>query len=204
MSLAKCDSITIFTIIFIFFNMDIFKKERKSFMDFNEVYFYTATIYEWKHLLKPDKYKELIIESLWTLYERECIKVYGFVIMPNHIHLLWELLKKNGKENPQASFLKYLSHAIHEDLKKNHPQVLQQFYVNESDRDYRYWLHDPLAVKIHSKEMAEQKLDYIHNNPLQSHWNLALTPEEYKYSSAGFYLQEKREFVFLSDYRERL
>ncbi len=68
--------------------MDIFKRERKSHMNFNEVYFWTSTVYQWKHLLKPDHYKDLLIESLTELTEQKTIKIYGFTIMPNHIHLL--------------------------------------------------------------------------------------------------------------------
>ena len=47
--------------------------------------FYTATMLEWKHLLKPDKYKNIIIECLSNLVKENRIRVFGFVIMPNHI-----------------------------------------------------------------------------------------------------------------------
>jgi REP element-mobilizing transposase RayT len=49
--------------------------------------FFTATILEWKHLLKPDKYKDFITESLSFRVNEKQVFVYGFVIMPNHIHL---------------------------------------------------------------------------------------------------------------------
>jgi REP element-mobilizing transposase RayT len=49
--------------------------------------FYTATILEWKPLLKQDKYKDVIIESLRFLVNEKRIKLYAFVIMSNHIHL---------------------------------------------------------------------------------------------------------------------
>jgi putative transposase len=88
-------------------------------------------------------------------------------------------------------------------LEKNHPNVLNHFYVNEKDRNYRIWQRDPLAVRILSREMLEQKLDYIHNNPLQPHWNLAKYPEDYYYSSAGFYLKGVINFPFLSHYMDR-
>ncbi|MGZ3873593.1 MAG: hypothetical protein ACXVJD_11780 [Mucilaginibacter sp.] len=53
--------------------------------------FFTATILEWKHLLKEDIYKDIIINSLTFLKKEKSIVVYGFVIMPNHIHLLWQI-----------------------------------------------------------------------------------------------------------------
>jgi hypothetical protein len=43
--------------------------------------FYTATILEWKKLLQPDKYKEIIINSLKFLSAEKRTEVYGFVIM---------------------------------------------------------------------------------------------------------------------------
>jgi hypothetical protein len=63
---------------------------RKSAMLLNEMYFWTSTITNWQHLLQPDAHKDIIINSLQWLVQKEMIKVYGYVIMPNHIHLLWE------------------------------------------------------------------------------------------------------------------
>jgi hypothetical protein len=40
----------------------------------NYPYFFTATILEWKHLLKPDKYKDIIIKSLLYLSEQKKLK----------------------------------------------------------------------------------------------------------------------------------
>jgi hypothetical protein len=45
-------------------------------------------------------------------------------------------------------------------------------------------------------------LQYIHNNPLQEHWKLAASPEEYYYSSAKFYATGIDDFGFLTDFRE--
>jgi putative transposase len=84
--------------------------QRKSTIQLGEVYFWTATIHHWKHLLKPNKYKQIIIDSLQNLVARNLITVYGYVIMPNHLHLIWEMNEKNGKELPSASFLKWIAH----------------------------------------------------------------------------------------------
>ena len=75
---------------------------RNSRMSLDEVYFWTDTIKDWNQLLKQDKYKLLVISCLKELTDLKRIKVYAFVIMPNHIHLIWEMLEKNGKEMPHA------------------------------------------------------------------------------------------------------
>src|SRR5690554_2366872 len=76
-------------------------------MELRCLYFFTATVLKWHRLLEPDKYKNVIIESLKYLSHIDKIKVYGYVVMPNHVHLIWELLNLNGKELSHASFLKY-------------------------------------------------------------------------------------------------
>jgi putative transposase len=54
--------------------------------------FFTATILEWKKLLKPEKYKDIILRSLQFPVENKRVKVNGFVIMDNHIHLIWQMM----------------------------------------------------------------------------------------------------------------
>ncbi len=79
----------------IILNKDV-KKTSQAPMDLEleehcKIGFYTATILEWKNLLKPDKYKDVITNSLRFIVEAKRAKIYGFVIMPNHLHLLWKI-----------------------------------------------------------------------------------------------------------------
>lgn len=176
---------------------------RNSRMEFEQVYFWTDTVKDWKRLLVPDKYKQLIISSWQELVNRGKITVYAFVIIPNHLHVVWELREPNGKESPHASFNKYTSHLILSDLKQNHPAVLPYFKVDDPEREYRIWQRDPLAILMDSKSKVEQKIEYLHNNPLQERWNLVDCPEKYKWSSANFYQTGYDEFGFLTHYTER-
>ncbi|MFT7031398.1 MAG: REP element-mobilizing transposase RayT [Marinoscillum sp.] len=181
---------------------DLFETPRNSKMVLNEVYLWTTTIKEWKHLLKPIKYKELIISILKDLTDKKFMTIYGFVIMPNHLHILWKLNMMNGKEMPYASFNKATAHELRKDLKQYHPQVLAHFKVSEKDRSYRIWQRDPLAIHIDAKWKFEQKLEYIHNNPLNDRWNLSKSPETYQWSSASFYETGIDQFECLSHYQE--
>ena len=56
---------------------------RKSHQSLNEVYFWTSVIKDWKHLLKEDEMKKVILESFRWLVQHELVYIYGFVIMPN-------------------------------------------------------------------------------------------------------------------------
>lgn len=63
---------------------NIYSGKRKSFIELGEVYFWTATINQWYHLLKDDQFKEIIIQSLRTLSQRGLVDIFAFVIMSNH------------------------------------------------------------------------------------------------------------------------
>ncbi|MDJ1495882.1 transposase [Cytophagaceae bacterium DM2B3-1] len=162
--------------------------------------FFTATILEWKHLLKPDKYKQIILDSLRFLVENKRIVLYGFVIMPNHIHLLWQIQSPFLRESVQRDFLKFTAQQIKFDLQKEHPLVLERFRTQTTDRHYQIWERNGLSVYCYSVSMVEQKLDYIHNNPVQEKWNLASVPETYAFSSAAYYLKNDTTFDFLTHY----
>ena len=114
--------------------------------------FFTATILEWKHLLKPGKYKELIASSLHFLIQDKRVVVYGFVFMSNHIHLVWQIQPGHKREDVQRDFLKYTAQKMKQDLENNHPQVLVNFLVNAKDRKYQVWERNPLSVDLWSRE----------------------------------------------------
>jgi len=48
-----------------------------------------------------------------------------------------------------------------------------------------------------SSNNGKQKLDYIHNNPVKV--GLCALEEEYKYSSAGYYIANRKDWDFLTD-----
>ena len=108
--------------------------KRKSFIELGEIYFWTATINNWYKLLLPYSYKNVIIESLQYLCDTNKIDVFAFVIMPNHIHLIWRIKELNGKETPQGSFLKYTAHDFKKMLRKEYPESLSLYAVFSSSR----------------------------------------------------------------------
>jgi len=163
-------------------------------------HFFTATILEWQRLLKPIKYKEIIIESMRFLVADRRVIVYGFVIMVNHIHTVWQIKAGVKKENLQRDFLRFTAQKIQKDLKSCHPKVLAHFLVNASDRKYQFWERNPLSIEIWSEKVLRQKLNYIHENPVRA--GLCRFPEQYKYSSALFYKTGIDNWKFLTHYRD--
>lgn len=174
-------------------------------MGIEKIYFFTATIKDWKPLLKEESFKKVIISSLSYLSDKDLIDIFGFVIMPNHIHLIFEMKKMNGKEFPHASFMKYTAHQFKKMLQAKPCNFdLHSFKVNWTSRNYQFWQRDSLPIELYTRKVIEQKLDYIHNNPLQAHWKLCKDIIDYKYSSASFYETDHTSFPFLKHYMDRI
>ena len=175
------------------------KITRKSSAVLNKIYFFTATIHKWKCLLKVDSNKQLIVDYLKVLSNNGFIKVYAFVIMPNHIHLIWEQLKINGKETPQGSFLKFTAHEFLKKLKQTGDS--QKFEVVAANKKHQIWQRDSLSIEIYSRKVATQKLEYIHFNPVNKNWKLSKDDLDYFYSSSRYYEKGIDEFGIITDHR---
>ena len=108
------------------------------------------------------------------------------------------------EENVRRDFLKFTAQQIKSDLILHHPAVLDRFKSTQSDRSYQFWERRPYSSTMVSRMAVEQKLDYMHNNPLQEKWKLVNLPEEYCFSSAKYYLFNDPLFSFITHYTEHI
>ena len=157
--------------------------------------FITVTCLEWKPVLHEDKFKDIIIESLKFLNNANRISVYAFVIMNNHFHLIWQIKGDHKRDEVQRDFLKYTSQQILKVMRNEKSPLMDELLVNAKDRKYQVWERNTLSVSLWSPKVLDQKLDYIHNNPVKA--GLCKYAEEYKYSSAKFYFGGESEWSFL-------
>ncbi|MEP6949803.1 MAG: transposase [Ginsengibacter sp.] len=137
---------------------------KSSIITAHHTQYFTATLQGWKHLLKPDKYKDVIMDSLSVMVKEKWIELNVFCIMSNHMHMVWQVQDGYERDAVQRNFLKFVSQTIKRDLIKNHPKVLEQFYVGAKDREYQFWKQNPLSIDLWTKEVFIQKMEYIHNN----------------------------------------
>ena len=163
-------------------------------------HFFTATNLNWKKLLEPDKYKDVIIESMRFQVKDGRVIIYGFVIMPNHIHIVWHLRAGKIREYVQRDFLRHTAQAIKEDMIKSSTPALEEYLVKAKDRKYQFWERNALSVEIWSEKVILQKLRYIHENPVRA--GLCAYPTEYKYSSALLYKTGIDNWGFLTHFRD--
>ncbi|RZK01722.1 MAG: hypothetical protein EOO43_23975, partial [Flavobacterium sp.] len=66
--------------------------------------FYTAAIRAKLPLLATDKYKTIITDSFHFMVENKRIELNAFVVMDDHIHLIWQPLPGHSLSSIQLSF----------------------------------------------------------------------------------------------------
>jgi putative transposase len=158
--------------------------------------FITVTCLEWKHVLVDNRFKNIIIDSLRYLSKSNRVSIYAFVIMSNHLHMIWQMLGEHKREDVQRDFLKYTSQQILKVLRNENSYMLDDLLVQSKDRKYQVWERNPLSIPLWSGKVINQKLHYIHNNPVEA--GLCKSPAEYTYSSAGFYYYRDLRWSFLT------
>jgi putative transposase len=163
--------------------------------------FFTATNLEWKLILEPDKYKDIITSSMEFLVKDKRVVIYGFVIMHNHMHIIWQMKPGIKTDAVQRDFLKFTAQKIKKDMLHFHRKELLQFKVNAEDRKFQFWERNPLSIDLWSREVLIQKLNYLHQNPERA--GLCKHAEDYKYSSVLFYETGMDNWGFLTHYNDR-
>ena len=159
--------------------------------------FYTATIEGWKYLLKDDRYKDILINSFRFLTDNRRVRINAFVIMSNHVHIIWQALGDYNLQQVQTMYKKYTSQQFLKLLKEDN--ILKDYGVNAADRKHAFCKRNSLGTELFTHEVLLQKLNYIHQNPVEA--GMCNMPEHYKYSSALFYAKGSDEFGILEDYR---
>lgn len=162
------------------------------------VYFITCTIVDWIDLFTKRYYKEIIIESLKNCQKTKGLEIYGWCLMPSHLHMICtsETHKISDIMRDFKTFTsKQILKTIIEEPESRREWLLEQFSKAcehlKRNQKYKVWQNGYHAKEIWSAKFANQKLNYIHNNPVQE--GIVECPEDYLYSSAKNYSGQRGE-----------
>jgi putative transposase len=176
-----------------------------SFHDPTHLYFITASIIDWKHLFVTPEYANIPLNSLAWLQQQKRILLFAFVVMPSHLHAIIKPVTDSIGVIIQQ-FGSFTAHEILKKLQKDNQQDLLGLF-QQKKRDQRHehstW-QDIQAKNIYSIEFLQQKIEYIHHNPIAKEWKLAEDRADYPYSSAGYYDYGRQPIIEITDINEWL
>jgi putative transposase len=167
--------------------------------DLEQSYFVTSTIVNWIPVFNIQQNIEILIEALIYSQKNKEFKIYDYVIMPEHFHLICQSDKLVQTIQSIKSFTAKRIIKTYKDLKRN--DILEQFQINKKkyklDSNYQIWLEGFKPKEIISQDMFIQKSNYIHFNPVKR--GLVKEIEEYEYSSARDYYLKKKGRIIIDD-----
>ncbi|NMM48337.1 REP-associated tyrosine transposase [Marinigracilibium pacificum] len=176
--------------------------EKYKFNNPEGIYFVTCTVVFWIDLFTRKEYKHIILDTLEYYQRKRGLNIHAYCIMPSHIHMI---ISSGNKDSSLA--------AIMRDFKKlsNKRIITEIGRINESRSEWllrafekagsklkritsnKIWIDGNHPIELDSNLIMEQKLDYIHNNPVDS--EIVDEPEKYWYSSARDYFGDKKGLI---------
>lgn len=170
------------------------------------LYFVTATITGWKHLFIEATYADILLNSLKWLREHERCFLYAFVLMPSHLHAMVRPRGEHTISTVLQNFGSFTAHRILKQLRRDRRDDLLAFFhkaETHPQKIHRIW-EQIEAKNVYTPDFLVEKLEYIHNNPINKGWELVADRADYRYSNACFYDRGKAAITKIDDGRELL
>jgi len=171
--------------------------------DPEKAYFLTMTVVGWVDVFTRANHKLIIVNSLKHCQKEKGLVVYAWCLMSNHLHLIAKAVGNYTLSDILRDFKKYTSKAIIKQIQEE-PESRKECLPAEASaqagmlayfkksgehlkaiKNYKFWQDGNHAKVLDTAELFDQKLNYIHNNPVED--LIVEKPEDYMFSSARNY-----------------
>jgi REP element-mobilizing transposase RayT len=167
------------------------KNWKNHYID-NAVHHITGTVHQWQPVLLFPPIADIVMEELIIKENRWNAKIWGYIIMPEHFHLMVQ--SENGENIKRFlhGFRRYTSSRVKVIIDTYNMEFGEfcninnvntgLFYGKIKDKSvFRFWKEKPRVFPITREDEIQRKLDYIHNNAVRR--GLVKSPDQWKYSS---------------------
>jgi len=152
-------------------------------------------------------YRDIVLDSIRFCQAEKGLLLHCWCIMSNHVHLIASA-KQENLSDVLGHFKKFTSKKIINAIKESKSESRRDWMIrvfeeqgqlNSRNTNYQFWRHDNHPMELYSSAFIVQKMNYIHNNPVEA--GIVEKPEHYLYSSAKDYFYTERcgllDLVFL-------
>jgi len=167
-----------------------------------DLHFLTFSCYRRQPLFSTSARRDLFLETLERVRRRYRLVVLGYVVMPEHVHLLVsEPQRDNLSTAVQAlklSFVRMLYGAVVPTSRKNGETWGIPFSDKmDAPKSQRFWQARFYDFNVWTEKKRIEKLRYIHRNPVRR--GLVASPEQWRWSSYRWYLSGEKGPVKIND-----
>ena len=172
------------------------------------VYFGTFTCHRWLPLIEAAEGHDLVYRWMHAAHGQG-YRFLGYAIMPNHVHFIIRVpdggalntMLANGKRLMAYGIVRRLQEQGRTDLLDQLRQDVRAADAARGQR-HRVFATSTDLIELFDARMIEQKLQYVHANPVSKKWRLADDAVEYPHSSFAFYVRGERRDAPLTAYQE--
>jgi REP element-mobilizing transposase RayT len=162
------------------------------------LYFISFAIVGWLDVFIRNEYKDLFLESVRFCQKEKGLEIHAWCIMSSHVHFIFRSIKGQKPELLIGDLKRFTSKSIVKAIMENPKESRKEFLLDAFRKEaitssnvthYQFWRHDNKPIELWSNRVIKQKIDYIHQNPVEA--GLVFRAEDYRYSSAIDYADEK-------------
>jgi len=156
-------------------------------------YFVSFATVNWIDVFTRQEYFKVLSDSIDYCRSEKGMELFAYCFMPSHIHFIF----RSSNEQPSELLRDFKRHtakkvigAIENNAQESRKEWLLWMFEragkkNSTTTKYQFWQHHNKPIELWSPKVIKQKLDYIHNNPVES--GFVTEPTEWKYTSARNY-----------------
>ena len=163
-------------------------RTRYRFNETHRSHFITGTIVEWLPVFATSACADLLVASFLHCREHRGLQIYAWVILDTHFHAI---VSGPDLADTITALKRHTARVLLEQLRaEGRDWLLNQLgYYKAAHKvasRHQVWQEGVHPQSISSDAMMEQKLAYIHENPVKRGW--VTHPEHWRYSSAHEWL----------------
>jgi len=144
-------------------------------------HFITFSCYQRRPLLFEPQARDLFLEVLEETRAKFAFVVMGYVVMPEHVHLL----ASEPEHGSLALALQMLKQNSSRRLRKSRPDDTQSQLSSGIERGSHFWQRRYYDFNVRTEKKRVEKLRYMHRNPVKR--GLVERPEDWHWSSYRAY-----------------
>ncbi len=156
------------------------------------LHFITCSCYRRLPLRASVRSKNLFVKILGQVRDRYGFSLVGYVVMPEHIHLL---ISKPVKGSP-STIMQVLKQRVSQRLRRKPRASSPQLRLRFPSSDHclpQFWQPRFYDFNVWSRKKFVEKLQYMHMNPLKR--KLVAHPQDWPWSSFWFYAKRDSALV---------
>ncbi|MCB0790159.1 MAG: transposase [Flavobacteriales bacterium] len=153
---------------------------RYKIHDQEDLHFLTYAVLGWVDALSRPEYKNIIVDSLAHCQQEKGLALFAWCVMSNHVHLIAKADGGGRLQDILRDHKKFTAKKVVEAITANLQESRSAWMLpllKSATGAIHFWQHDLHPIWLRTPAVICQKLDYIHENPVQA--GLVAEPHHY-------------------------